>query len=105
MCGPNAKTNFPINPNCPMPPQSLSPNLMAKLERCCVASRRDAMNPNVGAGKGEEEKYCMEEDDECIEEMIEELIYYGSVEITSSSSNSSSSCSSSASSSMAWYGN
>jgi len=102
MCGPSAKTNFPIDHSRPVPPpQALSPSLVAKLEKCCVASREEAKRGTATAVK-EEESYCMGDDDECIEEMIEELIYYGSIEITSSFTSSSSSPSSSL---MASYGN
>ncbi|KAJ0985087.1 hypothetical protein J5N97_003443 [Dioscorea zingiberensis] len=82
MCGPRARTNFPANPNEPNRSSVLSASLIAKLEKCC-----GALSEEVKAKEEEEEK-CL--DDECIEEMIQELIYYGSVEISSSTSSSTS---------------
>ncbi|KAH7688123.1 AP2/ERF transcription factor ERF/PTI6 protein [Dioscorea alata] len=81
MCGPRAKTNFPVDPNGQNRSSVLSASLIAKLDRCCGTGEELK-------GKEEEEVKCL--DDECIEEMIQELIYYGSVEISSSTSSSAS---------------
>ncbi|KAM0939286.1 putative transcription factor AP2-EREBP family [Dioscorea sansibarensis] len=82
MCGPRAKTNFPVDPNGPNRSSVLSASLIAKLDRCCGTLGEELK------GKEEEEVKCL--DDECIEEMIQELIYYGPVEISSSTSSSAS---------------
>ncbi|MQM13695.1 hypothetical protein Taro_046621 [Colocasia esculenta] len=88
MCGPRARTNFPYDPNSSSPPSAvLSASLMAKLERCCVASGQLQEGPkpetkvsrSEAAGGGESK--CCADDEDYIEEMIEELLYYGSVEI------------------------
>lgn len=84
MCGARARTNFPLNSSSA---SALSPSLVAKLERCCIASQEE-----MKRAKAEMEREEMKSmDDEFIEEMIEELTYYGSVEISSSYSSSSSS--------------
>ncbi|CAL9087416.1 unnamed protein product [Musa acuminata var. zebrina] len=94
MCGSKARTNFPVDPNCSIPAPALSPGLMAKLEKCCSASREEGKRVEVVAPVGrEEEAEVTRVDDEYIEEMIEELIYNGSLEISTSSSSSSSSSS------------
>ncbi|XP_058114345.1 ethylene-responsive transcription factor ERF003-like [Magnolia sinica] len=84
MCGPRARTNFPFEPNELNRSRVLSAALTAKLQRCCMTSRQE---PKAVA------KVKMEEinrvDDEYIEEMIEELIYNGTVEIALPSSSSS----------------
>ncbi|KAK1269502.1 Ethylene-responsive transcription factor ERF003 [Acorus gramineus] len=78
MCGPKARTNFPVDPCTSMPCRVLSPSLTAKLEKCCLrAQQRQTMNDVVVEVGGEDEKF--------IEEMIEELRYYGDVEIGSPS--------------------
>ncbi|KAK8968662.1 Ethylene-responsive transcription factor ERF003 [Platanthera guangdongensis] len=82
MCGTRARTNFPPNSNLA---SALSPNLVAKLERCRIASQEESVRAR---GEMEIEEVCM--DDEFIEEMIEELRYYGSMEISSSYCSSSS---------------
>ncbi|XP_073011152.1 ethylene-responsive transcription factor ERF003-like [Typha latifolia] len=92
MCGPRARTNFPEDPN-GSSTSVLSPSLMAKLEKCCKASQEDTKRVKTEGGGEEDGVDCL--NDEYIEEMIEELIYYGSVEISSSTSSSSSSSSSS----------
>lgn len=92
MCGARARTNFPLNSSSA---SALSPSLVAKLERCCIASQEEMRRAKVKMER--EEMDCM--DDDFIEEMIEELTYYGSVEI--SSSYSSSSAATSCSNSMA----
>ncbi|KAH0459753.1 hypothetical protein IEQ34_012567 [Dendrobium chrysotoxum] len=89
MCGSRARTNFPLNSSSA---STLSPSLVAKLEKCCIASQDEMMRAKAEMER--EEMKCM--DDEFIEEMIEELRYYGSMEISSSySSSSSTSCSNS----------
>ncbi|WOL13857.1 ethylene-responsive transcription factor [Canna indica] len=101
MCGPKARTNFPFDPSGSGAASALSPSLMAKLERCCSTASSTTREEGKRAkaapacGSGEEEVMvvkCL--DDEYIEEMIEELIYNGSLEISASSSSSSSSSSS-----------
>ncbi|XP_010929276.1 ethylene-responsive transcription factor ERF003 [Elaeis guineensis] len=92
MCGPRAKTNFPMDPNGSSTSSALSPSLMAKLEKRCLASQQETKRAKVTVADGEEEVKCM--DEESIEEMIEELLHCGSVEISFSSSSSSSSSSS-----------
>ncbi|PKA49464.1 Ethylene-responsive transcription factor ERF003 [Apostasia shenzhenica] len=79
MCGSEARTNFPLNSNTK---KALSPSLIAKLERCCIASQEKARRDG-------REETKMNDDDQFIEEMIEELRYYGSVEISYSCSSSS----------------
>ncbi|PKU72263.1 Ethylene-responsive transcription factor ERF003 [Dendrobium catenatum] len=91
MCGARARTNFPPNSSSA---SALSPSLVAKLEKCCIASQEEMIRAKAEMER--EEMKCM--DDEFIEEMIEELRYYGSMEISSSyssSSSSSTSCSNS----------
>ncbi|MCL7034060.1 hypothetical protein MKW94_022417 [Papaver nudicaule] len=96
MCGSRARTNFPYNPNELRNTRVLSPTLTAKLQRCCMGSSAQERLP-----KPETVDETMENhdngsmDDEYIQDMINELIYYGSVEISSSPSSSSSSPSSS----------
>lgn len=82
MCGSNARTNFPPSSNSAM---ALSPSLVVKLERCCAVSLEEMRRAKAEMER--EEDISM--DDELIEEMIEELRYNGSVEISSSYSSSS----------------
>ncbi|KAJ0965630.1 hypothetical protein J5N97_026768 [Dioscorea zingiberensis] len=90
ICGSRAKINFPYDPNGGGQSSMLSDSLMAKLEKCCgVLLREEAKKQKTPILKDEEVK-CLNDHD-YIEEMIEELIYNGSVEISSSSSSSSSS--------------
>ncbi|KAJ3676875.1 hypothetical protein LUZ60_002599 [Juncus effusus] len=89
VCGPKARTNFPSDPN----RSGLSPSLRAKLEKCCMVSdsqREEAKR--VETTQEEQGLMCMD-GEEYVEEMIEELIYYGSVEIYSTNSCSTSSSS------------
>ncbi|KAJ8485297.1 hypothetical protein OPV22_017782 [Ensete ventricosum] len=89
MCGPTARTNFPFDPNFS---SVLSPSLMAKLEKCCSASRDESRRAKATPiGSQEDVAQCT--DEEYIEEMIQELTYSGSLEISTSSSSSSSSSS------------
>ncbi|KAG1364458.1 ethylene-responsive transcription factor ERF003 [Cocos nucifera] len=90
MCGPRAKTNFPMDPNGSSTSSVLSPSLKAKLEKCCLASQEETKRAKMAVVDGEEEVKCVD-DEEYIEEMIEELLHCGSVEISFSSSCSSSS--------------
>ncbi|KAG9456349.1 hypothetical protein H6P81_000857 [Aristolochia fimbriata] len=113
MCGPRARTNFAYDPNADNS-RVLSATLRAKLQKCCMASSRQevprgaaAAAAVAAAGKespamlmatGEvNEEEMKPVDDEYIEEMIEELIYNGYIEISCSSSSTSSSSSSSSS--------
>ncbi|XP_022951696.1 ethylene-responsive transcription factor ERF003-like [Cucurbita moschata] len=97
MCGPRARTNFPFNANDSNSFKLFSANLTAKLHRCYMASLHltnpspqvTTENERVAAAvkKGQTEMAAhqpfeaLEEDD--IEQMIEELIHYGSVELCS----------------------
>ncbi|KMZ67649.1 hypothetical protein ZOSMA_25G00360 [Zostera marina] len=84
MCGPRAKTNFPYDPNASTNSSALSTSLLAKLEKCCAGTAgAEGVKTNDG-GDMEEETNQNQMDDECIEEMIEEMRYYGSIEINSS---------------------
>ncbi|KAG1326446.1 putative Ethylene-responsive transcription factor ERF003 [Cocos nucifera] len=86
MCGPRAKTNFPIDPNGTSTPSALSPSLMAKLEKCCLISQEETKRAKLAKKVDGDEEIKL--DEEYIEEMIEELLHYGSVEISCSSSSS-----------------
>ncbi|KAG7031771.1 Ethylene-responsive transcription factor, partial [Cucurbita argyrosperma subsp. argyrosperma] len=107
MCGPNARTNFPYNPNTIQSSNSkiLSANLTAKLHRCYMASlqisnqefKRELPPPFAAASYADAARSMVEEnrptapeaaeqeelkllEDDHIEQMIEELLYYGSME-------------------------
>ena len=107
MCGPNARTNFPYNPNTIQSSNSkiLSANLTAKLHKCYMASsqisnqefKRELPPPFVAASYADAARSMVEEnrptaaeaaeqeelkllEDDHIEQMIEELLYYGSME-------------------------
>ena len=99
MCGPRAKTNFPYNPNAPPSTAAklLSANLTAKLHKCYMASlqiskqsaaeTQKVMNSRggeaaAGAVAAPPQKLEALEDDH-IEQMIEELLDYGSIELCS----------------------
>ncbi|XP_010265482.1 PREDICTED: ethylene-responsive transcription factor ERF003-like [Nelumbo nucifera] len=86
ICGPRAKTNFPYDAS--NNSQVLSSSLRAKLQRCSAALQQQSKPTAKDVLESEEQKRV---DDEYVEEMIEELIYYGSVEFSSSPSSSSSS--------------
>ncbi|XP_058113713.1 ethylene-responsive transcription factor ERF003-like [Magnolia sinica] len=98
MCGPHARTNFPFDPNTSNSSKILSAALTAKLQRCCMGPIHEPKTTIKSDGLGTEEEMLHVEDDEYIEEMIEELIYNGSMEISFSTSSSASSSSSSSSS-------
>ncbi|KAF3338846.1 ethylene-responsive transcription factor ERF003-like protein [Carex littledalei] len=85
ICGSQAHTNFPSEANAP----GLSPSLRAKLEKCISATPR--LPPGRNTSTREESSMCMDGED-YVDEMIEELIHYGSVEFSNSSSSSSSTC-------------
>ncbi|CAA2952783.1 ethylene-responsive transcription factor ERF003-like [Olea europaea var. sylvestris] len=100
MCGPRARTNFSYNPNEPQTSSAklLSATLMAKLQKCHMASfkmskkqpinaaeqssctNRGIYEENVPMGSGQELKAL---EDDHIEQMIEELFDYGSIELCS----------------------
>ncbi|CAI9766158.1 unnamed protein product [Fraxinus pennsylvanica] len=105
MCGPRARTNFSYNPNEPQTSSAklLSATLMAKLQKCQMTSvkmakkqpikqlnaaeqssctnREDCIyKENVPMGSGQELKAL---EDDHIEQMIEELLDYGSIELCS----------------------
>ncbi|XAR71024.1 hypothetical protein NMG60_11028104 [Bertholletia excelsa] len=108
MCGPRARTNFPYNPTAAQTSSSklLSATLTAKLHKCYMASlqmTRQSPSPQVPprfspsqvenanqmwspgekqtAAAPQQQLEALEEDH--IEQMIEELIYYGSFELRS----------------------
>ncbi|XP_047307172.1 ethylene-responsive transcription factor ERF003-like [Impatiens glandulifera] len=108
MCGSRARTNFPYNPTAAQSSASklLSATLTAKLQKCYMASlaqikRTVAAPPPRPATAAyndvsiwslpEKKKKVVESserlkmlEDEDIEQMIEELIHYGSIELCSS---------------------
>lgn len=109
MCGPKARTNFSYNPNESQSNSSrlLSETLTAKLNKCHLASlqmsknsaekepqapQRTHFSPNNAiAGKsgekGQSESIDLHHqqfkplEDDHIEQMIQELLYYGSIEL------------------------
>ncbi|KAH0687355.1 hypothetical protein KY285_017916 [Solanum tuberosum] len=102
MCGPTARTNFPYNAT--ESTRFLSSALIAKLQKCHMTSLT-AMSKRTGKtkledkkekeistkrGDGEErqsesasQQYMKSLEDEHIEQMIEELLDYGSIEMCS----------------------
>ncbi|KAH0762866.1 hypothetical protein KY290_018939 [Solanum tuberosum] len=102
MCGPTARTNFPYNAT--ESTRFLSSALIAKLQKCYMTSLT-AMSKRTGKtkledkkekeistnrGDGEErqsesasQQYMKSLEDEHIEQMIEELLDYGSIEMCS----------------------
>ncbi|XP_047318926.1 ethylene-responsive transcription factor ERF003-like [Impatiens glandulifera] len=101
--GPTAKTNFPFNQSThhSLTTKFLSPALIAKLQRCQIASL-DIIKKNTSANEGqlcenfwentascssrverEDLKEVKQLEDDDIEEMIEELLEYGSMEFCS----------------------
>ncbi|KAF3786497.1 Ethylene-responsive transcription factor [Nymphaea thermarum] len=107
MSGPLARTNFPPDPNS-SGPSAFSASITAKLQKCYLASqnrqkvgngRREGVaephgvNGDEGSGKEIALENYENLDDEDIEQMIQELLYYGSMEISSSYCSSSSSIS------------
>ncbi|GAB2223120.1 hypothetical protein Droror1_Dr00017257 [Drosera rotundifolia] len=109
MCGPHTRTNFPYDPNAGQSSSSLlSATLTAKLHRCYMASlqmmaknadpnhqvnsndrRAAAMPSQAVAGSSSNSivngQFQQLEDDQMIEQMIEELLDYGSMELSSDS--------------------
>ncbi|XP_030972796.1 ethylene-responsive transcription factor ERF003-like [Quercus lobata] len=97
MCGPKARTNFPYNPNAPLN-KLLSATLTAKLHKCQTAKKpvqkkepqftmsSHQSSAQTGFVEGQVEtstdnqQFMLLEDDH-IEQMIEELLYYGSIEV------------------------
>lgn len=86
ICGTRARTNFPYDPNGSGRSSTLSTGLMEKLEKYCGVMKEESKKSRTEIVGKEEINYL---NDEFIEEMIEELIYYGSMELSSSSSSSS----------------
>ncbi|XP_047944731.1 ethylene-responsive transcription factor ERF003-like [Salvia hispanica] len=106
MCGSRARTNFSYDPLSSSWPstQLLSPTLMAKLQRCHMTSvskgnklavdkRMEAQKMsgnNEFLGKSENvqefKAATAADDDDGIEQMINELLDYGSIELCSNSS-------------------
>nr|AID51421.1 ethylene response factor 16 [Diospyros kaki] len=112
MCGPRARTNFPFNPNASQSPSSklLSATLTAKLHKCYMASlqmtkqsmqaperaatpqasgivghgvKMGAAWPVVAPQQAESSPQFKPLEDCHIEQMIEELLDYGSIELCS----------------------
>ncbi|CAA2975995.1 ethylene-responsive transcription factor ERF003-like [Olea europaea subsp. europaea] len=105
MCGPRARTNFPYNPNEPQTSSAkvLSSTLMAKLQKCHMASLKMAKKQPIKQQNAAEQSSCTKREDciykenvpmgseqelkaledDHIEQMIEELLYYGSIELCS----------------------
>ncbi|PSS17740.1 Ethylene-responsive transcription factor [Actinidia chinensis var. chinensis] len=104
MCGPRARTNFPYNPNAPPSAAAklLSANLTAKLHKCYMASLQiskqsavetqrvmNSRGGEIGGGWSPEKKAVAAPqklealEDDHIEQMIEELLDYGSIELCS----------------------
>ncbi|KAL3633092.1 hypothetical protein CASFOL_026076 [Castilleja foliolosa] len=100
MCGPRARTNFTYNPN-EQSARLLSATLMAKLQKCHMTSLKTAkntgfnepgQNPGFDRSKSDEkgpspsvngqQQFKSLEDDQ-IEQMIQELLDYSSVELCS----------------------
>ncbi|GFP82769.1 ethylene-responsive transcription factor erf003 [Phtheirospermum japonicum] len=103
MCGPRARTNFTYNPNEPQSQSAklLSATLMAKLQKCHVASLKPAKKTGFNSVNepgptsnnscvsceespsetGQQQFKSLEDDH--IEQMIEELLDYSSVELCS----------------------
>jgi hypothetical protein len=74
--GPAARTNFPSIGGV------LSPTLRAKLEKCCAASTTTARQDGANASTTAEERRQDEEaKDENDEDYIEEMMYYGPIEM------------------------
>lgn len=107
MCGSRTRTNFPLNSNVSSS-KILSPTLTAKLHRCYVASLQltrkmlvvppPTQNVMISTttstngkalenGNSHELFKALEEDDHQIEQMIEELLDYGSIELCSATHN------------------
>ncbi|EPS57880.1 hypothetical protein M569_16937, partial [Genlisea aurea] len=96
MCGAKARTNFPNES--PSGNNLISASLMAKLQKCHLASLKLAQEQQSRAGEasktrsqdnggsnsnqGSNPNRC--DDDDEIEQMIQELLHYGSIELSSS---------------------
>ncbi|GFQ06739.1 ethylene-responsive transcription factor erf003 [Phtheirospermum japonicum] len=116
MCGPKARTNFSYGPNEPQSSSGklLSDTLMAKLQKCLTKTQTVSKKPvrddedddddnnnnnridnnkKVDDEKGEnnfvQELSSIEDGDDQIEQMIQELLDHGSVELCSDMENSS----------------
>ncbi|KAM3390481.1 hypothetical protein ACQJBY_012207 [Aegilops geniculata] len=95
MSGPAARTNFPSS--APVG-GSLSPALRAKVEKCCMPTAKGTEMTGAVMARGYDARQnklediikVVDEEEECIEEMIRELTHYGSVEIIPSPACSSS---------------
>ncbi|MCD9641154.1 hypothetical protein HAX54_027100 [Datura stramonium] len=106
MCGPTARTNFRCNANeSQSSTRFLSSALIAKLQRCHTTSLTMSKTPgtmkledekeyqisplirNRGEGEGQSHESASQQfkalEDEHIEQMIEELLHYGSIEMCS----------------------
>ncbi|PPR90444.1 hypothetical protein GOBAR_AA30244 [Gossypium barbadense] len=98
MCGPRARTNFPYNPNALQSSSSklLSATLTAKLHKCYMASLQITKQNGTGVRLVEKRPLAETEaksaqvettqqfkplEEDHIEQMIEELLHYGSIEL------------------------
>jgi hypothetical protein len=73
LCGPAARTNFPSTGG----GSALSATLRAKLEKCCTASSATVQQDGASAAGTAERGGRRDNDEDFIEEMINELAYYG----------------------------
>ncbi|XP_057787879.1 ethylene-responsive transcription factor ERF003-like [Salvia miltiorrhiza] len=88
MCGSRARTNFSSSSSSST--KLLSPTLMAKLHKCHITSLSKPNKPAVQPHDMEFLQELKSDDHHHIEQMINELLYYGSLELSSAVGNSSS---------------
>ncbi|PPR90443.1 hypothetical protein GOBAR_AA30243 [Gossypium barbadense] len=88
MCGPRARTNFPYNPNALQSSSSklLSATLTAKLHKCYMASlqitkQKPLAETEAKSAQVETTQQFKPLEEDHIEQMIEELLHYGSIEL------------------------
>uniref|UniRef100_A0A0E0KW55 AP2/ERF domain-containing protein n=1 Tax=Oryza punctata TaxID=4537 RepID=A0A0E0KW55_ORYPU len=86
MSGPAARTNFPLSSSGGNTRSCLSPTLRARLEKCCGTGSTSQAQQGVVAdpdndGAAAEATMGVDDGEEYVEEMIQELTFYGSIEI------------------------
>ncbi|XP_052153599.1 ethylene-responsive transcription factor ERF003-like [Oryza glaberrima] len=87
MSGPAARTNFPLSSSGGNARSCLSPTLRARLEKCCGAGSSAQVQQGAVAGQDNDDAAAaaaamgVDDGDEYVEEMIQELTFYGSIEI------------------------
>lgn len=87
MSGPAARTNFPLSSSGGNARSCLSPTLRARLEKCCGAGSSAQAQQGAVAGQDNDDAAAaaaamgVDDGDEYVEEMIQELTFYGSIEI------------------------